>query len=124
MHPLWNVFPAISTCAALTAAQPDLSGRVAFVTGGASGVGLRTFRSLARMGARVYLADINETGGRAAVEELQREGRDVLFLPLDLGTMRSAKNAADTFGQLEEHLHILGTPMWFACFYAEMCCSE
>lgn len=88
--------------------QPDLTGRVAFVTGGASGVGLRTFRSLARMGAKVYLADVNQTDGLAAVAELKREGRNVEFFPLDLGTMRSAQQAALAFRQREDRLDILG----------------
>ncbi|KZV95489.1 NAD(P)-binding protein [Exidia glandulosa HHB12029] len=90
-----------------TSSAPNLAGHVVFVTGGASGVGLRTFRSLARMGAKAYLADINEVGGRAAVDELKREGHDVVFFPLDLGTMQSAKKAADEFLQTEDRLDIL-----------------
>lgn len=87
--------------------QPNLSGHVAFVTGGASGVGLRTFRALARLGARVYLADINQTDGAAAVAELKREGRDVEFFPLDLGSMHSAQEAALAFRRRETRLDIL-----------------
>ncbi|EJD42683.1 NAD(P)-binding protein, partial [Auricularia subglabra TFB-10046 SS5] len=59
------------------------------------------------MGARVYLADINEVDGRAAVAELEREGRDVVFFPLDLGTMRTAQQAADSFLKREDRLDIL-----------------
>ena len=88
--------------------QANLSGRVALVTGAASGVGLRTARSLARMGARVYLADVNEKDGRAFAEGLQKEGKDAVFFPLDLGTMRSAQQGADAFLKREERLDILG----------------
>ncbi|KZV97758.1 NAD(P)-binding protein [Exidia glandulosa HHB12029] len=87
--------------------QPGLRGRVAFVTGGASGVGLRTFRALARMGAKVYLADVNQTDGLAAVAGMKRDGHDVEFFPLDLGTMRTAQQAALSFANHESRLDIL-----------------
>ncbi|WP_067829336.1 3-oxoacyl-ACP reductase [Actinomadura kijaniata] len=47
-----------------------LEDRVAVVTGGASGIGLATVRRLAREGARVVVADLDGTGGKAAAEEV------------------------------------------------------
>ncbi|MGK5556058.1 3-oxoacyl-ACP reductase [Actinomadura kijaniata] len=47
-----------------------LEDRVAVVTGGASGIGLATVRRLAQEGARVVVADLDETGGKAAAEEV------------------------------------------------------
>ncbi|GAA1539275.1 3-oxoacyl-ACP reductase [Actinomadura kijaniata] len=47
-----------------------LEDRVAVVTGGASGIGLATVRRLAREGARVVVADLDETGGKAAAGEV------------------------------------------------------
>jgi len=88
--------------------QTDLKGRVALITGAASGIGLRTARSLARMGARVYIADVNEVAGRAAAEALQKDGRDAHFISLDLGTLHSAQRGADAFLKREERLDILG----------------
>ncbi|MFC4913083.1 3-oxoacyl-ACP reductase [Actinomadura gamaensis] len=45
-------------------------GRVAVVTGGASGIGLATVRRLAAEGAKVVVADLDETGGTKAAEEV------------------------------------------------------
>lgn len=59
---------------------PDLSGKVALVTGGASGIGLATARCLARAGASVVVADLAEESGREAASELS--GR---FVRLDVG---------------------------------------
>src|SRR5690348_12723709 len=48
----------------------DLAGKVAIVTGAASGIGLAIARELAKYGARVTLSDIDEQNGRAATAEL------------------------------------------------------
>lgn len=47
-----------------------LRGRVAVVTGGASGIGLATAERLAAEGARVVVADLDDTAGRRAAEQV------------------------------------------------------
>jgi 2-hydroxycyclohexanecarboxyl-CoA dehydrogenase len=47
-----------------------LEGRVALVTGGASGIGAATCRRLAAEGARVAVTDMNVEGARAIAEEV------------------------------------------------------
>lgn len=47
-----------------------LRGRVAVITGGASGIGLATAERLAAEGARVVIADLDDTAGRAAAERV------------------------------------------------------
>jgi NAD(P)-dependent dehydrogenase (short-subunit alcohol dehydrogenase family) len=54
-----------------------LDGKVALVTGGASGIGLATCRRLRSEGAGVVVVDIDEAAGRRAAEEL--DGRFVGF---------------------------------------------
>ncbi len=53
-----------------SANSPDLSGKIALVTGGAGGLGRATGRALVDAGATVVLADIAEDAGRAVAEEL------------------------------------------------------
>ena len=47
-----------------------LDGRVAVITGGAGGIGLATARRLTAEGARVVLADVDPTTGKAAADEV------------------------------------------------------
>jgi 2-hydroxycyclohexanecarboxyl-CoA dehydrogenase len=62
----------------------EMQGRAIVVTGGASGIGKATALLLAREGARVFIGDIDEAGGRAAADAATGEGLAAEFLPLDL----------------------------------------
>ncbi|HEU0154876.1 MAG TPA: SDR family oxidoreductase [Stellaceae bacterium] len=57
---------------------------MAIVTGGASGIGKATAVLLAGAGARVFVGDIDETGGRNAASEAAAQGLAIDFRPLDL----------------------------------------
>jgi NAD(P)-dependent dehydrogenase (short-subunit alcohol dehydrogenase family) len=61
-----------------------LAGKVAIVTGGASGIGRATCRLFGREGAAVTVADIDEAGGQAVADEVEREGGRARFHRLDV----------------------------------------
>lgn len=62
----------------------DLSGKVALVTGGASGIGLGMATVLARAGMKLVLVDIDEAALAAAARELEAGGATVLTARLDV----------------------------------------
>ncbi len=66
--------------------MPRFDGKVALVTGAASGIGRVTAKALATEGAWVALADINTSAGEAAAAELGASG---YFVPLDVTSEES-----------------------------------
>ena len=65
----------------MTSKSTEFEGRVALVTGGASGIGRATCLALAQRGARVVVADINADGGWETVERI---GAAATFAQLDV----------------------------------------
>ncbi|WP_374689559.1 SDR family oxidoreductase [Promineifilum sp.] len=61
-----------------------MDGRVALVTGANRGIGLEVCRQLADLGLRVILTARDPAQGEAAARQLQRDGSDVAFWPLDV----------------------------------------
>jgi retinol dehydrogenase-12 len=87
----------------------DLSGRTVMVTGGNTGIGLATARTLAARGARLHLACRTRQKGEAAVAAITAAtGNDgVRFLQLDLADLAAVRAAAAEFLALGEPLHVL-----------------
>jgi NAD(P)-dependent dehydrogenase (short-subunit alcohol dehydrogenase family) len=73
----------------------ELSGRVAVVTGGASGIGFALAGELAGAGARLVLADVEEGPLEQAVDELRARGADVVGVPTDVGDGAQVQALAD-----------------------------
>ena len=73
----------------------DIGGRTAFVTGGASGIGLALGRAFAQAGMKVMLADIEAGALAAAVETLRDAGPDVRGVVCDVTDPGSVRRAAE-----------------------------
>jgi NAD(P)-dependent dehydrogenase (short-subunit alcohol dehydrogenase family) len=61
-----------------------VDGKVALVTGGASGLGAESARRLAREGAKVVLTDLAAAAGQAVADEIAAAGGTAAFLPQDV----------------------------------------
>ena len=70
-----------------------LPGRVAIVTGGASGIGAAIARRFAAEGAAVAILDRDETGARAVAEGIESAGGRALAVPVDLTLPGEAERA-------------------------------
>lgn len=81
-----------------------LEGKVAIISGGASGIGAGHVRVFAAEGAQVVCADLNEKLGREVVESVNSNGGKAIFLPLDVSDSSSWKQVVDQtvkqFGKL------------------------
>ena len=88
---------------------PDLSGRIALVTGGNTGIGEATVRHLAAHGARVYMGARSSDKAAAAIAKIKEAhpSADVRHLQMDHMSLASVKAAANTFTSQESQLHIL-----------------
>ncbi|MGI9480017.1 MAG: SDR family NAD(P)-dependent oxidoreductase [Hyphomicrobiaceae bacterium] len=72
-----------------------LDGRVAAVTGAASGMGKAIAEELARAGARVALLDVNQSNLNTVAAEFENAGYNVIAIHCDVATDNSVKAAAD-----------------------------
>ncbi len=83
-----------------------LKGKVAVVTGAASGIGRACCDGLAEVGTNVVVADVNEQGGQQAVKELGKKfGGKHIFVEVDVTSRESVeamiKEVIDTYDRLD-----------------------
>jgi NAD(P)-dependent dehydrogenase (short-subunit alcohol dehydrogenase family) len=82
-----------------------LSGRVAIITGGATGMGRSTALKFADEECAVVVADISDENGRKTVEELSQAGREGLFIHCDITSSRQVREMVDQalhhFGKID-----------------------
>src|SRR5258708_5883797 len=83
-----------------------LSGKVAVITGGGSGIGRASVLRFLEEGAKVLLADINEGSGEETVQLARSKGYEhVRFLRTDVSEERDVEAAVDlaqkAFGRLD-----------------------
>ncbi|MFC9488517.1 SDR family NAD(P)-dependent oxidoreductase, partial [Streptomyces hydrogenans] len=86
----------------------DLTGRTAFVTGAASGIGRASAVLLARAGATLHLADRDEPGLKETAALITREGGTARVHPLDVTDRSALAAAVDTAGPLHVMAAVAG----------------
>ncbi len=95
----------------------EFKGKIAVVTGGASGIGKATVMELARNGARVICADINEAAGRALAEEAGRGGLAIEYEPIDLTDSASVRRCAKAVTARHPKIDILVNAAGFSAVH-------
>ena len=99
----------------------DLAGKVAVVTGAASGIGRAMAERFAQEGMKVVLADIEEAALQATVRELKQQERDVIGVVTDVANPEAvdelARQTIDAYGKVHLVCNNAGVflgmkPMW------------
>src|SRR6266852_5562480 len=82
-----------------------LEGKVALVTGGASGIGRATALTFAREGAKLIIADMNEDGGHQTVHMITENGGEATFVQVDVSQATAVEamisKTVETYGRLD-----------------------
>lgn len=85
----------------------NISGKVAVITGGASGIGLATAKALAAKGAKLVIADIEATALNKAVAELSSGGAKAEGVVCDVADLESVRSLAEQAFSKMGAVHIL-----------------
>jgi NAD(P)-dependent dehydrogenase (short-subunit alcohol dehydrogenase family) len=84
-----------------------LEGKVALITGGASGMGRVASALFAREGAKVVLTDVADDAGEAAAAQIRHEGGEAAYVRADVSKEADAKAMVDVAIERFGGLHIL-----------------
>src|SRR6266446_494466 len=82
-----------------------VEGKVALITGGASGIGRATALTFAREGAKLVIADMNEDGGQQTVHLITEKSGEAIFVRTDVSKAVEVQaliaQAVATYGRLD-----------------------
>jgi NAD(P)-dependent dehydrogenase (short-subunit alcohol dehydrogenase family) len=82
-----------------------VEGKVALVTGGASGIGRATALTFAREGAKLVVADMNADGGQQTVHMITENGGEAIFVRTDVSQAVEVQalisKTVETYGRLD-----------------------
>lgn len=85
----------------------DVTGKVAFITGGASGMGLAMARSFSAAGMKVVIADIEDSALAAAAGEFAASNADVITMKVDVTDRDAMEQAAQATEEVFGKVHVL-----------------
>ena len=85
----------------------DVTGKTAFITGGASGMGLAMARSFAAAGMKVVIADIEQAALDAVTREFEASNAQFLRVALDVTDRDSFVAAADAAQERFGNVHVV-----------------
>jgi NAD(P)-dependent dehydrogenase (short-subunit alcohol dehydrogenase family) len=83
-----------------------LSGKIALITGGATGIGRATAELFGAEGATVLIMDYNAAEGQAAVETITAAGGSASFYEVDVRSDQQVKDILGQIGQTHGHLDL------------------
>jgi NAD(P)-dependent dehydrogenase (short-subunit alcohol dehydrogenase family) len=84
-----------------------LTGKIALITGGTSGIGEATALLFAKEGAKVAITGRNQERGNAVIEEIKKNGGDAIFICADVRVSADCQRAVDQTLQAYARLDIL-----------------
>lgn len=85
----------------------DVAGKVAFITGGASGMGLAMARSFSAAGMKVAVADIEQRALDQVAKEFDATNAEVITLQLDVTDREAMERAAEVTEQTFGKVHVV-----------------
>src|SRR5262245_29747982 len=84
----------------------DFNGKVAVITGAASGIGLGCARTFARAGMKIALCDLRTEPLKRAVESVRALGAEAIGIPTDVSKKDSVEQAAEEVVRALGKIHI------------------
>jgi NAD(P)-dependent dehydrogenase (short-subunit alcohol dehydrogenase family) len=91
-----------------------LEGKVAIVTGGASGIGRASARRMASEGAAVAIGDVDVAGGERVVAEIVESGGRAVFVPTDVSQANACERLVEQTVARFGALHVLHNNAYWA----------